>query len=111
MVVGHHIDLLYRVRWLSIKRNECTRKLSAHILRRLHSAQACGVVILFAVVVVADLGFSGCSEATGFLGVTPWKVWNMPPWAGMVIVGAMVNEYSVMCMYSCCVIFETRCSE
>lgn len=43
----------------------------AHIFRRLHSAHACGVVILLAVVLVADFGFSGCSEAAGFLGVTP----------------------------------------
>lgn len=47
--------------------------LEAHILRRLHSAHACGVVILLAVPLFVDFGFSCCSAA-GFLGVTPWKV-------------------------------------
>lgn len=28
----------------------------------------------------------------GFRGVTPWKVWNMPPWVGTGIDGAMVSS-------------------
>jgi len=44
-----------------------------HILRRLHSAQAWGVVIRLAP--VAPVGFPLSWESlTGFRGVTPWKV-------------------------------------
>jgi hypothetical protein len=60
-----------------------------YILRRLHSAQACGVVILLAV--PGPLAFALSGESEEFLrGVTPWKVWNMPPWVGTGIDGAMV---------------------
>jgi hypothetical protein len=43
-----------------------------HILRLLHSAQACGVVILLeAALAPVDLALSG-ESVDGFLGVTPW---------------------------------------
>lgn len=62
---------------------------STHILRLLHSAQACGVVILLAVLVPLVLVLS-CESVEAFRGVTPWKVWNMPPWVGTGIDGAIV---------------------
>lgn len=84
----------------------------AHILRLLHSAQACGVVILLeAALAPLDLALS-CESVEGFLGVTPWtgaesahmyimpevsteievlQVWNMPPWVGIGIDGAILK--------------------
>lgn len=62
-----------------------------YILRLLHSAQACGVVILLAAPVALLLALS-CESVDVFRGVTPWKVWNMPPCVGTGIDGAMMRE-------------------
>jgi hypothetical protein len=66
----------------------------AYIFRLLHSAQACGVVILLAAPAPLALGLS-CESVDAFRGVTPWKVWNMPPCVGTGIVGAIVRKVVV----------------
>ena len=65
-----------------------------YILRLLHSAQACGVVILLAVPDPLVLVLSW-ESVDALRGVTPWKVWNMPPCVGTGMVGAMVEESEV----------------
>jgi hypothetical protein len=60
-----------------------------YILRRLHSAQACGVVILLDAADPLTLMLS-CESIDAFRGVMPWKVWNMPLWAGTGIDGAIL---------------------
>ncbi len=63
---------------------------STYILRRLHSAQAWGVVTLLAA--PEPLAFEPSWESVeSFRGVTPWNVWNMPAWVGIMgLVGAML---------------------
>ena len=81
-------------RQVSLPKSALVRRvlsLMTYILRLLHSAQACGVVILLAAPAPLDLGLS-CGSADAFRGVTPWKVWNMPPCAGTAIVGAIMRK-------------------
>jgi hypothetical protein len=48
-------------------------------------------VILFAVPL--PLGFWVSWESVeGLRGVTPWKVWNMPPWVGTGSAGAIAGR-------------------
>lgn len=78
-----------------------SRKRETYIFRLLHSAHACGVVILLVVPVTLDLLFSDASDVC-FLGVTPWKVWNMPPWFGMGMAGAIFSSYFQACNIDQC---------
>jgi hypothetical protein len=88
MVVGRRIDCEGLLLDLP---SQAQKTFPAYIFRLLHSAQACGVVILLAAPVPLALGLS-CESVDAFRGVTPWKVWNMPPCVGTGIVGAICDE-------------------
>lgn len=49
------------------------------------------MVILLAVPAPLVLVLS-CESADALRGVTPWKVWNIPPWVGTGMVGAIVMD-------------------
>ena len=94
--------------WSGAHRTLHNIRSGTYIFLRLHSAQACGVVMRLAAQL--PLGLLPSDESVDcFLGVTPWtatdqqpyrsktriraygQVWNIPPWVGIGIDGAMAS--------------------